>query len=189
MEKIFLPEPIDNSFSLFKAIKKRKSIRDYSNEPLNIDEISILLYSAAKIPSAGALYPLRFYLYSKNVLNIPFGFYNYNFVEHSLIKLFDDDITQKLLKACLNQQSIKKSAAIIIITSINKITTKRYGERGIRYINMEAGHSSQNIYLVSTSLNIGTVAIGAFIDDEVKNLLKLNEDENPLYLMPIGRIK
>jgi nitroreductase len=54
---------------------------------------------------------------------------------------------------------------------------------------MEAGHSSQNIYLVSTSLKIGTVAIGAFIDDEVKNLLKLNEDENPLYLMPIGRIK
>lgn len=53
---------------------------------------------------------------------------------------------------------------------------------------MEAGHSSQNIYLMAASLNIGTVAIGAFIDEEVKEILKLKEDEYPLYLMPLGKI-
>ncbi|MBC7195167.1 MAG: SagB/ThcOx family dehydrogenase [Caldisericia bacterium] len=188
MEKINLPEPKDYPFSLVKSIKERKSIRDYKDYPLNIDEISILLYSASKIPSAGALYPLRFYLFSRNVMGIPFGFYVYNSNEHSLVKIFEDDITQNLYKACLNQSSIKKSSAIIVITSITKITTKRYGERGIRYVYMEAGHSSQNIYLVSTSLNIGTVAIGAFIDDEVKKILRLKEDESPLYLMPLGKI-
>ncbi len=188
MGSIILTEPKDYSFSLIKSIRERKSIRDYKNNPLNIDEISTLLYSAAKIPSAGALYPLRFYLFSRNVLGIPVGLYIYNTNEHSLIKIFEEDITQKLYKACLNQSSIKKSSAIIIITSITKITTRWYGERGIRYIYMEAGHSSQNIYLVATSLNIGTVAIGAFIDDEVKKVLNLKEDESPLYLMPLGKI-
>ncbi|MCX8095074.1 MAG: SagB/ThcOx family dehydrogenase [Caldisericia bacterium] len=188
MEKINLPEPLDNNFTLLNAIKKRKSIRDYKDEPLEIQEISNILFAATKIPSAGALYPLRFYIYSKKVIGIPFGFYYYDYEQNSLIKIFDNDITTPLTKACLNQSSIKKSSAIIIITSINSITTRRYGERGIRYINMEAGHSSQNIYLMATSLNIGTVAIGAFIDEEVKIILKLREDESPLYLMPLGRL-
>lgn len=188
MDKILLPEPKDNNFTLLNAIKKRKSIRDYKDEPLDLQEISNLLYSASKIPSAGALYPLRFYLYSKKINGLALGLYYYDFENHILIKIFDNDITNQLTKACLNQSSIKKSAAIIIITSINKITTRRYGDRGIRYINMEAGHSSQNIYLMATSLNIGTVAIGAFFDEEVKKILKLSEDENPLYLMPLGKI-
>lgn len=188
MERIILPEPFENNFSLLNSIKKRKSIRDYKDEPLEIQEISNLLFAASKIPSAGALYPLRFYLYSKKVNGIPFGFYYYDYENHSLIKISESDFTNSLTKACLNQSSIKKSAAIIIITSINRITTRRYGDRGIRYIHMEAGHSSQNIYLMAASLNIGTVAIGAFIDEEVKEILKLKEDEYPLYLMPLGKI-
>lgn len=188
MERIVLPEPIDNNFSLFKSIIKRRSIRDYKNEPIDIKEISNLLFAASKIPSAGALYPLRYYLYSKSVLGIPFGFYKYDYINHELIKIFDFDLTNSIAKACLNQSCIKKSSAIIVITSIHKITTKRYGERGIRYIYMEAGHSSQNIYLMATSLNIGTVAVGAFIDEEIKEILKLDIDEYPLYLMPLGKI-
>lgn len=188
MENILLPEPKDNNFTLLNAIKKRRSIRDYKDEPIELQEISNLLYSASKIPSAGALYPLRFYLYSKRISGLSHGLYYYDFKNHVLIKIFNIDIINQLTKACLNQSSIKKGAAIIIITSINKITTRRYGERGIRYIHMEAGHSSQNIYLMATALNIGTVAIGAFFDKEVKEILKLSEDEEPLYLMPLGRI-
>lgn len=188
MEKIFLPDPQDNNFTLLNAIKKRKSIREYKDEPLELQEISNLLYSASKIPSAGALYPLRFYLYSKKVNGLELGLYFYDYENHLLIKIFNTNIINQLTRACLNQSSIRKSAAIIIITSINRITTRRYGERGIRYIHMEAGHSSQNIYLMATSLNIGTVAIGAFYDEEVKEILKLEEDEFPLYLMPLGKI-
>lgn len=52
---------------------------------------------------------------------------------------------------------------------------------------MEAGHVAQNIYLETVSLNLGTVSIGAFDDKQMKNTLNLKEEE-PLYILPIGKI-
>ena len=78
---------------------------------------------------------------------------------------------------------------ILVITGIFERTEKKYGERGERYVYMEAGHVAQNVYLQCASLGLGTVSIGAFLDEEVKRVLKLPEDHEPLYLMPIGHIE
>jgi len=59
--------------------------------------------------------------------------------------------------------------------------------RGIRYVHMEAEHAAQNVYLQTVSLDIGTFVIGAFIDDRVKEIVNVEEQEEPLYLMPVGR--
>jgi SagB-type dehydrogenase family enzyme len=83
---------------------------------------------------------------------------------------------------------ISRAPATIAICGIFERTTRKYGERGIRYIFMEAGHAAQNIHLQAVSLNLGTVVIGAFRDDEVKKALGLRSDESPLLLMPVGRI-
>ncbi|MBD3261035.1 MAG: nitroreductase, partial [Candidatus Altiarchaeales archaeon] len=56
-----------------------------------------------------------------------------------------------------------------------------------RYVHMEAGHAAQNVYLQAEGLNLGTVAVGAFRDDETHKLLNLSKEETPLYLMPFGR--
>jgi SagB-type dehydrogenase family enzyme len=66
-------------------------------------------------------------------------------------------------------------------------TTVKYGERGIRYAHMEAGHAAQNVLLQAVSLNLGTVVIGAFQDEQVRRVLHLPEGEHPLYIMPLGR--
>jgi nitroreductase len=52
---------------------------------------------------------------------------------------------------------------------------------------MEAGHAAQNIYLQATALGLGTVTIGAFVDELVKEILSMPEDEAPLYIIPVGR--
>jgi SagB-type dehydrogenase family enzyme len=83
---------------------------------------------------------------------------------------------------------ISRAPATIAICAIFERTTRKYGERGIRYIFMEAGHAAQNIHLQAVSLNLGTVVIGAFRDDEVKKALGLRPDESPLLLLPVGRI-
>jgi len=53
----------------------------------------------------------------------------------------------------------------IVIAAVYERTTDRYGERGVQYVHMEAGHAAQNLYLEATALNLGMVSIGAFNDE------------------------
>jgi SagB-type dehydrogenase family enzyme len=78
---------------------------------------------------------------------------------------------------------------VIIIAADPGRTTGKYGERGIRYVAMEAGHASQNIYLQASALGIGTVSIGAFDDRDIASALGLPENQTPLYLMPVGKMR
>ncbi len=92
----------------------------------------------------------------------------------------------KLYRACLDQAWVRDSSINIIITAVPERTTSWYGERGIRYIYMEAGHSGQNIYLVAALLGLGTVAVGAFYDEMIKELIGLPSNNMVLYVMPVG---
>jgi len=196
---ITLPAPmIQSSTSIEKAIKERRSVRSYKNIPLSIEEISQLLWAGQGItdpiskyrsyPSAGALYPLELYIVINKAKSIEKGFYKYDPNKHALIKITERNITDEITQAALNQEFIKESAIIFIYTAITSKTTSRYGERGLRYIYMEAGHAAQNIYLQSVSLKIGVVVIGAFKDQEIKKIMNLKEDEIPLYIIPAGKI-
>ena len=186
MDEILLPELEDIDFSIFKSIKNRKSVRDYKKVPLTLKEVTYLLWSAKSIPSAGGLYPLKFYLFSKNVIDLDIGLYKYN--QNKLIKIFDKDISNEIYEASFNQDCIKKSSTLIFICADFNITKRRYSERSIRYVYNEAGHSSQNIYLMATALNLGTVAVGAFDDLKIKKSIDLPTNEDPIYIMPVGKL-
>ena len=92
----------------------------------------------------------------------------------------------ELYRASLEQSWVKDAAVNIVITAIYERTTGRYGDRGVRYVHIEVGHVGQNIYLEATNLGLGTVAVGAFYDDEVGKILGVGPDEHPLYIMPVG---
>ena len=85
-------------------------------------------------------------------------------------------------------RSVATLTALLVIAAVFERTTQKYGERGVRYVHMEAGHVAQNVYLQACSLNLGTVLVGAFDDREVKRVLQLPQDEEPLGLMPLGRL-
>jgi nitroreductase len=53
---------------------------------------------------------------------------------------------------------------------------------------MEGGHAAQNVYLQAVSLHLRTVIVGAFDDNTVKKIMHMTDREQPLYLMPVGRI-
>lgn len=205
---IELPEPVYNSdTSIEKALKERRSIRKYNDEPLSISEISQILWAAYGItkpikdapaflrgglktaPSAGALYPLEIYVVAGNVTDLPAGVYKYKPEGHKLIKIADGDKRTELYKASLNQDWVKKAPASIVYSAVFSRTTDRYGKRGReKYVCMDLGHSAENIYLQAVSLNIGTVAIGAFYDTKVKVVVNMTNEEEPLYIMPLGKI-
>lgn len=191
-----LPNPFFSSrTSIEEALKNRRSIRAYKNLPLTLQEVGQLLWAAQGItdnngfrttPSAGALYPLEIYLVAGNINKLSPGVYHYIAANHSLKKIKDGDLRIMLAKAAIGQVSVKLAAANIVITAVFSRTIKKYGEMGKRFVLMEAGHSAQNIYLQSVSLNLGTVSIGAFNSNDVKDVLNFKEE--PLYIMPIGKI-
>ena len=75
-----------------------------------------------------------------------------------------------------------------VITGFYARTTTKYGDRGVRYVHMEAGHAAQNVYLQAFTLGLGTVSVGAFADNGVRRILGLAPEETPLYVMPVGTL-
>jgi SagB-type dehydrogenase family enzyme len=210
-ERIKLPELIYKSnISVEEALSKRRSIRTYSGENLTIEEVSQLLWAAQGItspwggrtaPSAGALYPLELYLVVGDVEGIDKGVYKYKPEEHELEKVVDGDKREALAEAAVgpNQEHVRDAAITIVFTAVYERTTAKYKTpvyeertgasylRGIRYVHMETGHAAQNVYLQAVSLDLGTFVIGAFFDDRVKEVVNAEEQEAPLYIMPVGR--
>ncbi len=197
--KIILPEPrYDSNVSVEEAILQRRSERDYTNEALTLQEVAQLLWAAQGItdprgyraaPSAGATYPLEIYVVVGNVEGVAKGIYRYKPHQNELEKVVSGEQRGALAQAALNQQFIAQAPVNLVITAVYERTTQRYGERGIRYVHMEAGHAAQNVYLQAVALNLGTVVVGAFHDNQVKEILNLAEDEEPLYIIPVGKIK
>lgn len=196
-DSIKLPEPIyESKTSVEKALQKRRSIRQYKNLPITIQDLSQLLWAAQGIsgtggrrtaPSAGALYPLEVCVVAGNVTGLSAGIYSYNPFKHELNRTAEGDVRVELSKAALGQSSINKAAAVLVFSAVYERVTVKYGERGIRYVHMEAGHAAENVFLQAVSLDLGTVVIGAFRDEEVRSVLHLPLQVQPLYLMPVGK--
>ncbi len=179
-----------------EAIRLRRSIRDFQDLPLSLEHISQLLWAGQGItegfkraaPSAGATYPLTLYVAvgDNGVAGLSSGIYEYIPMTHSLAVVKEGDLRQRIAAACLNQLFIQEAPVTIVIAADYKKTTSRYGERGKRYVHMEAGHVGENIYLQAVALELGTVVVGAFLDIDLKQVLDLPETKVPLYVMPVG---
>lgn len=198
-EVITLPNPrFDSDCSVESALRQRRSIREYRDEPLALEEVSQLLWSSQgisdpkglrMIPSAGGLYPLEVYLIAGKVNNLFSGVYKYRPNGHMLVRMAHGDKRADLSAAALDQECIRDGAVVIVIAAIYMRTTVKYYERGIRYVDMEVGHAGQNISLQAVSLGLASVVVGAFDDYKVKRLLELPDNEQPLYLIPVGKEK
>ncbi|MFQ6125040.1 MAG: SagB/ThcOx family dehydrogenase [Candidatus Heimdallarchaeota archaeon] len=200
IDRVKLPSPkLKGELSVEEAIARRRSRRDYLNEPIKLEELSNLLWAAQGItepvnkfrtaPSAGATYPLEVYVVIRKggVEELSEGLYHYNLYEHVLEKYIEGDLSEELSSAAVSQEWVRKASINIILTAIYERTTERYGERGKQYVHMEVGHVGENIYLQAESLELGAVVIGAFYDDWIQRLLKLPGKEKPLYIISVGR--
>jgi SagB-type dehydrogenase family enzyme len=192
------PPRHDGPVSLEKALKLRRSVRRFSTASLPLKDIAQVLWAAQGItgsggrrtsPSAGALYPLEIYLVSGQVSEIEAGIYRYRPHNHKLALVTIGDTRKKLAQASLRQNAIANAPATIAIFAVFERTSVKYGDRGDRYVHLEAGHTAQNICLQAVALNLGSVVIGAFHDREVKQVIGSKESEQPLYLIPIGQPK
>jgi SagB-type dehydrogenase family enzyme len=196
---IKLPEPhYDSEVSIEQCLLHRRSIRSYVRKALTIDEVSQLLWAAQGIttdrgfrtaPSAGALYPLEVYLICGDIHDLSPGVYRYRPIDHDIVKVADGDKRTALAEAALMQPWVREAAVDIVFTAVYSRTTGKYGDRGIRYVHIELGHAAQNLCLQATAMELGAVPVGAFDDEDVSGILNLTGDEQPLYIIPVGKLK
>jgi len=198
--QIYLPSPSQKgSMSLEEAIARRRSVRRFTSEPISQSQLSQILWAAQgvsdtswgyrTVPSAGATYPLEIFVVggSNSIEKMGNGIYHYDIDSHSLTRHHNEDVRLELARAALDQVFIYQAPLDIVICAVYEQTTLGYGSRGERYVHIEIGHAGQNIYLQAEALGLATVAIGAFNDEQVRQVLRLDKQYKPLYIMPVGK--
>jgi SagB-type dehydrogenase family enzyme len=200
-----LPSPLDiqvASIDLRKAIEDRKSVRKYLEKPLSMNELSWLLWctqgvkqitkrpsTIRTVPSAGARHPFETYLVVNRVNGLEPGLYRFLATRHKLTTLdLDDTLVNKFSAANWSSDMLSSSAVIFIWVAISNRMTYKYGNRGFRYLHLDAGHVCQNLYLATEAIECGTCAVGGFYDDEVNALLNFDEEEKfVVYMATVGK--
>ncbi len=187
-----LPDPDRRGNEAFELLlQHRFSVRDFTPEPLDRDQIGQLLWACCgetrhkgfmhrTVPSAGALYPLEVYLLTAE------GVAHYRADEHVLEWLQTEDRRAQLADVALHQSCVADAPAVIVIAAEPRRTKRKYGERGDRYVVMEAGFAGQNLLLQAVALGLGGVPVGAFEDEGVAQVLGLPALQRPFLIVPVG---
>jgi SagB-type dehydrogenase family enzyme len=138
-------------------------------------------------PSAGACYPIDAYVVVNSVKAVEPGLYRYVPEDHALMLLRAGDVGSEAAKAALGQTMCRLASVTFLWTAVLPRTTGRYGERGRRYVFLDAGHVGQNMYLAAAALGCGCCTIGAFDDDAMNRLLGVDgKVETTVYGAAVG---
>jgi SagB-type dehydrogenase family enzyme len=153
-----------------KAIGDRRSRRDFSPDPLTLNEISFLLWAVQgvrerddngavlrTVPSAGNRHSLETYVAALRVEGLEIGLYRYLPLEHQLLHLADDErMPGKLTEATFGQSFVGKATAVFVWTTVPYRMEWRYGLAAHKVIALDAGHACQNLYLACEAVGAGT---------------------------------
>lgn len=218
-ERIVLRRPALAPMSFTDVLSQRKSRRDFSGEPINLDEVSsLMLYSCGlhahmpdqkdpaqaqastrrAHPSPGGLYPIEAYVVNMQAGEVPAGVFHYNVKEHSLEIIERRSFSSEYLGEVFVESSAPaapprfahEAACVVILTAVFDRTQNKYGERGYRYCLIEAGHIGQNLALVCASLGLSCTMMGGVVDEAVDSLIRVDgAGESLVYAAVIGRGK
>lgn len=187
-------EPLD------QIILARRSVRDYVQRPLALAELSRLFHRSFGVtdtsdpsypfrayPSSGALFPVEVYALAFKVDGLPPGVYHYAFTTHQLELLRSGDFRSQAFQHAVAQEMVRDASVLLALTVIFERARWKYTDRAYRYGLIEAGHIGQNLYLMATSMDLGACGIGAFMDDDLNELIGVDGTEEALlYLVAVG---
>ena len=198
-ESFFLDE------SLPSVLLKRRSVRAFADEPVSGKVFSNLLYFSFGInghynetkehtrmnlyafPTAGGICSLMFYVVVLNVDGIANGIYLYNPIRHCLNIIRKNFIYDEYSNLTTSLSLTANVAFSIHIVGDMKYTGYKYGNRGYRFMHLEAGHAVQNIYLTSTGMSLGAIASGGFLDNAFFKFLNIDcEQKFLIYEVFVG---
>lgn len=185
------------------VLERRRSVRHFSGEELSIEALGRLLFASygcasrrrhegvggyqRPAPSAGGLYPIEIYAILSNVSGAADGVYHYDATAHAIELLRAGRYGETMIDLTMGQDMVREANAIFVLTAVRDRTMFKYGQRGYRFLYLDAGHVGQNLYLVATALGLGPVGIGGFLDREIAELCRWPQGEDALYVIAVGQ--
>lgn len=185
-----LPEPVlDGDSSLETAMKRRRSVREFTSRAVSLEIVGQLLWAGQGItddaghrtaPSAGARYPIELYaITAESVLHyLPEG--------HAVERRDDDRVLEQLADMSFGQEFVADAPLVIAIVAEPSRTEAEYGAVAEALVDREAGHVAQNLLLQATALDLASVPVGGFEPGRVGELLALPPGQDVRYLIPVG---
>jgi SagB-type dehydrogenase family enzyme len=182
----------------FELVEHRRSDRDFGKMPMTIENMSTLLkYSCGIVneatgsraqPSGGARYPIEVYTFVfKGSEDLPAGIYHYDVKAHMLDVLLQKQFTNEEIAEIISYDFAQEASCAIIMTGVFNRNQMKYGERGYRYILLEAGHIGQNLYLAAASLGFKCCALGGTRDIAIENMFEIDGiGESVVYGLVLG---
>jgi len=200
-----LPPGVRVVVPLADLVRGRVSCRAFRDQPIGLAELATLLRTGygttgvtddgplymvdRAVPSGGGLYPLEMSVLVRSVDGLPAGVYHYVPLADGLEEVSGGPVPAPLVSYLfMGQPWAAEAAVVLVLSAVCGRSLVKYGDRGYRYLLLEAGHVAQNLVLAATGLDLGAVNLGGFFDDELSGLLHLDiESEIVLYGTAVGR--
>jgi SagB-type dehydrogenase family enzyme len=196
-ELIALPEPAPLQAELADVLATRRSAEGFGPGELAMDVLAGLLvrsYGTTDVggrprrptPSGGALYPIDLFVVAERVQGLAKGMYHYDPYRNGLTLAREVDF-EGLCLATFHPELARDCAAVIVLGATFWRSRFKYGQRGLRFCLMDAGHLMQSLLLVGVGYSLAVRPIGGFLDDEAASEMDFDGvNEAPLYLMLVG---
>lgn len=182
-----------------QVIASRRSTRSYSTRPMTLAALSQVLFLTTGIsadrwgnarrtaPSSGALYPIETYAVVHNVEGVERGVYHYAIREHELELIAAGDMRARVVDQAIEQEFLGECGVVLFLTQVLQRMRPKYQDRSYRYGLLEAGHIGENGYLAAVSQGLGACGVGAFMDDQINEMLGVDGvEEAAVYMLAIG---
>lgn len=199
-----LPEsqaPLDMRIS--EVFEKRRSSRGLSPVTVSMESLAALLragYGETRenkdgvfprpfrtVPSAGALYPLELYFHTVHTVGLEAGLYHYSPSRDVVTRIRDGDGSRFISEGLVQRTLAFDCSIFFFISGLPERSTFKYGNRGYRFLLMEAGHMAQNLSLTATALSFGCICVGGFFDRPIDEYLGFDGlNQSVFYLLAIG---
>jgi SagB-type dehydrogenase family enzyme len=203
--KIKLPDELPASVKSFdEVVVGRSSARRFGAGSIHLVELAKALFMGygitrdnadnhfprpfRTIPSGGALYPLEIYLHATRVEGLEPGLYHFDPEDLTLDVLRVGDEAERLASSAFQRELVLDAAAILLISAVFIRSTFKYGDRGYRFVYLEAGHLAQNVMLTMRERGLAATPLGGYVDREMDRHLGLDGlSESVIYGLLLGR--
>jgi len=141
------------------------------------------------VPSSGGLQALELYVTAIEPGWLAEGVHHYNRAAHRLSRVADGAGREGWVDRVPSLGLVEGGALLWILVGDAARVEAKYGDRGGRFLLLEAGHLMQNLCLLSASLGMSTVPLGAALESEVAKALRLPAGDAVLYVGVCGPAK
>lgn len=151
--------------SILDIIKNRRSVREFTDQPIPESAVNALIDALRWAPSAGNLQSRKFYF------------------------VFNEAVRSRLARSGFRQDFVSfiARAPLVIVACADLAISSRYGERGAHlYSIQDTAASVQNLLLAAHELHLGACWVGAFKEDTVREILDLPDNLRPVAIVPVG---